>query len=377
MHTFDVTVVGAGVIGCAIACELSRRDFHVLVIDRQEPGREASWAAAGMLSPAPHPADSPGLLPLAKASYDLYPEFVSWIESLSGTATCYQHGGALHLFAGKTGENSRDELIAEYKQLGVSVEPISIRDARQREPLLGSEIAAAAWIRDEASLDPRALMRCAFEAARKLGVEFRTDSGARSILLNDGRCEGVVTQDSKIFSAHTIIAAGCFSSTIEGVAIYAPTRPVRGQMLSLQPAGGTLKHVVLDDRAYMVPRPDGRIVAGSTIENAGYEKCVTPAGMMRILGPCIEMAPSLAEVQIAETWSGLRPGTPDDLPIIGPTDMTGLLIATGHYRNGILLAPITARLAGAFLSREQLPLDWSRYSPMRFAEPQATMEVKT
>jgi glycine oxidase len=148
-------------------------------------------------------------------------------------------------------------------------------------------------------------------------------------------------------------------------------------MLSLQAAGETLKHVVRDDRAYMVPRPDGRIVTGSTIENAGYEKCVTPAGMMSILGPCIEMAPSLAEAQIVETWSGLRPGTPDDLPIIGPTDKAGLLIATGHYRNGILLAPITAKLVSAFLSGEHLPLDWSRYSPMRFAEPRATMEVKS
>ena len=375
MDLFDATIVGGGIIGCAIACELSRRNLRVLVLDRQEPGREASWAAAGMLSPSPDPADSPELLPLAKASYELYPDFISWIEDLSGLATSYRRDGAFHLFPDRSGEEERDEFIAQHGRFETHAEPISIDDAIRLEPLLGPELNAAAWLPAEASIDPRALLNSAFGAARNLGVEFRAGATVTSVRLIRGRCEGVNLKDLAILSGVTIVAAGCFSSQIESVANYAPTCPVRGQMMALRPTVSP-KHVLRTNRGYLVPRPDGRVVAGSTIEHAGYQKCVTPAGLMKILGAATEIIPSLAHAEIVETWSGLRPGTPDDLPSIGPTDKEDLLIAAGHYRNGILLAPATAKLIGAFVSGEMVPADWSRFSPLRFAQQSKAAEVE-
>ena len=157
---------------------------------------------------------------------------------------------------------------------------------------------------------------------------------------------------------------------------YAPTRPVRGQMVALQPEKGGPRHVLRSGHGYLVPRPDGRVIAGSTLEEAGYEKRVTPSGLRQILSTAIDLAPSLADAEIIETWSGLRPGTPDNLPILGPVDLEGLFIATGHYRNGVLLAPATARLTAEWLTTRKTSLDISAFSPLRFAaEEQSTARI--
>jgi glycine oxidase len=182
----------------------------------------------------------------------------------------------------------------------------------------------------------------------------------------------VVAGGEHVTAGTVVVAAGCYSAQIleaSGMAAsYAPTRPVRGQMLSLRSCDVRLRRVVRSHRAYLVPRSDGRIVAGSTLEEAGFKKEVTPAGISLVLGGVLELCPALAEAEILETWSGLRPGTPDDLPVIGPTEMEGLLIASGHYRNGILLAPITARLIQNYLTRQDTDLDSRAFSPLRFAQ---------
>jgi glycine/D-amino acid oxidase-like deaminating enzyme len=229
-------------------------------------------------------------------------------------------------------------------------------------------------------VEPRALFEAVLAAARQRGAKIESGRRVTGLLLEAGRCTGVLTAEEKISAHYVVIAAGCFSAEIfprgSRVARYAPTRPVRGQMIAFRHSskGPTLETVLRSDRGYLVPRRNGTIVAGSTSEEAGFEKRVTPEGLRKIKEAAIELMPSLAEAQVVDSWSGLRPGTPDDLPILGPTDTPELMMATGHYRNGILLAPVTAQLARSWILGEPaLPLGTSAFSPMRFAaeEPRA------
>jgi glycine oxidase len=220
-------------------------------------------------------------------------------------------------------------------------------------------------------------------AASHRGILICPDSDVTSLLEERDRCTGVVARGEKITARHVVVAAGCFSAWIgrgdpggilsgtaresDFAARYAPTRPVRGQMLGLQPRGETLRHVVRSERGYLVPRRDGRIVAGSTLEDAGFNKHVTAQGIRQILDAALELLPALGSAEILESWAGLRPGTPDNLPILGPTDIEGLIIATGHYRSGILLAPATAKLAREWITGEQAGFDAAAFSPLRFS----------
>ncbi len=371
MKTYDVAIIGGGIIGVTIALELAREKLRVLVLDRQQPGREASWAAAGMLSPAPDsPLDIP-LVPMSRGSLQLYPEFVATIEEESSKPTGYARNGALQIFFGPNGVADRDAAVAEHRRLGLGAEPIALETARKWEPSIEPSAAAAAWLPDEGTVEPRLLMEAALGAARLHGVEIRSECEVNGLLREGERCAGVLARGEHIAAGSVVIAAGCYSTQIleasDIAASCAPTRPVRGQMLGLRSDGVRLRHVVRSHRAYLVPRTDGRIVAGSTLEEAGFNKRVTSAGIRHVLAGALELCPALAEAEVLETWSGLRPGTPDDLPIIGPTEMEGLLIATGHYRNGILLAPITARLIRSSLIRQDTDFDSQAFSPLRFA----------
>jgi glycine oxidase len=189
-------------------------------------------------------------------------------------------------------------------------------------------------------------------------------------LFEGSRCTGLAAGSDTFSACHVVFAAGCFAGQIaadaELLQKYAPTHPVRGQMIALRPHGALPRRVLRSHRGYLVPRRDGRIVAGSTSENAGFEKRVTPAGMRRIFDAALELCPTLADAEVVETWSGLRPGTPDDLPILGPTDIDGLLIAGGHYRNGILLAPVTAKLVREWIVKGRTEFDAAAFSPLRF-----------
>jgi glycine oxidase len=373
VKNFDVAIIGGGVIGASIAFELTGAKLSVAVLDRQQPGREASWAAAGMLSPAPDsPRDLP-LVPLARESLKLYPEFVAAIEEASGESAGHARQGALEIFSAPCGETDRDRRVAECRQLGSAAEPIALDTLRQWEPAIGPAARAAAWLPEEGTVEPRSLMSAVMAAARHRGAEFRSDCGVTGLVRKHNRCIGVVAGGQEIAASQVVVAAGCFSREIapenEWFAPYAPTRPVRGQMMALRPDGAGLRRVLRSERGYLVPRRDGRIVAGSTSEEVGFERRTTPAGMRKIFDAALELFPGLAGAEVLETWSGLRPGTPDDLPILGPTDIDGLLIATGHYRNGILLAPVTAILIREWITGARGGFDASAYSPLRFANP--------
>ena len=370
--TFDVAIIGGGVIGASIALELAGQKLRVVVVlDRQQAGQEASWAAAGMLSPAPDsPRDLP-LVPLGRESLKLYPEFVAKVEEASGQPTGYAREGTLEIFLAPAGEAERDRRVSECKGLGLAMEAVPLDAARELEQSMGPAARAAAWLPEEGTVEPRALTDSVLAAAHQRGVELRPDCAVTGLLRERDRCIGVVADGGKVGAGNVVMAAGCFSGAIAGddglLALYAPTRPVRGQMLALRCNGAGLRRVLRSERGYLVPRGDGRIVAGSTSEEAGFEKRVTPGGMRHVLDAALELFPGLAGAEIVETWSGLRPGTPDDLPILGPTDIEGLLIATGHYRNGILLAPVTAKLMREWIVDGRTSFDARAFSPLRFS----------
>jgi glycine oxidase len=362
----DVIIVGGGVIGASIAFELAAEKLDALLIDSQQPAREASWAAAGMLSPGPDSPDALPLVPLAKESMRLYPEFIASVEELSGKTTAFARKGVFEVFTAPNGESERDKMVAQYQTLGLSIEPVATEVARKAEPALGPAVRAAAWLPEEATLDPRMLMDALLAALQNRGVEILGDSPVSSVMLDGNHCTGVVTRGRNISAKCIVVAAGCFSAAIDWIGRYAPTRPIRGQLLALESKSVILARTLRSNKAYLVPRPNGRIIAGSTLEDAGFEKHVTPAGVRKILDGVLELAPALANAQLVDAWAGLRPGTPDHLPVLGPTDIRGLYIATGHYRNGILLAPATAKLLSRWILGGKPELDTERFSPLRF-----------
>jgi glycine oxidase len=375
VNTYDVVIVGGGIIGGSIAFDLAGRKLSVAVLDRQEMMREASWAAAGMLSPAPDcPAAIP-LVPLGHASLGLYPKFVDAVEDSSGLRAGFRTGGAIEAICHGDAERELSTLVALHRGLGLACEAMPLEEARDMEPALGRDVRAAALLPDECSIEPRALTSAVVAAAASAGVALCPGIEVISLALDGKKCVGVKTSTGEIFqAARVVLAAGCWSSRIPEAALYAPTLPVRGQMAALRHSGTPIRHVLRSERGYLVPRGvecPQTVVVGSTIENAGFEKCVTSGGIEKILSAANELAPELAKAEIIETWCGLRPGTPDQLPILGPAEIEGLVFATGHYRNGILLTPITAKLIGEWIAERRTSLDWEAFSPLRFLRANA------
>lgn len=366
MPSPDVLIVGAGIIGCSVARELARRRLRVVVLDRQEPGQEASWAAAGMLTPAAESSESLPLVPFAKASLALYTEFVEQIEHTTGCKTDYRRDGALEIFFGKDAEEHRAEWLAALRATGFTPQPLSAAELRQMEPALALDAAAGALLADEGAVDNRLLSQAVAEAARREGAELRAGVEVTRLLCADGRATGVETRHERLSAKHVVFAAGSFTSQIAGAERYAPTIPARGQMAALRPARMPVGRV-LRGPSYLVPRADGRLLIGATVEHVGYEKAVTPGGIGRLLADAVRMVPALDGAPIVETWSGLRPDTPDHLPVLGPTDMEGLWFATGHFRNGILMAPATALAIGQWITEGKTAMPVEHFSAMRFA----------
>ena len=370
MKTCDAVIVGGGIIGGSIACDLGRRGLRVAVLDRQELMHEASWAAAGMLSPAPDsPADIP-LVPLSRSSLNLYPAFVDNVEDASGLETNFRTGGAIQILCHGDAERELSTLVALHRGLGLACEPLPLDEAQKIEPALGRDARAAAFLPDECSVEPRALSSAVLAAAESAGAECRPGVEVTSLILSGNKCSGVKTAGGEtIHATQVVLAAGSWSSQILGASPYAPTLPIRGQMAALCHSGTPIRHVLRSERGYLVPRGETApqtIVVGSTIESVGYEKKITAGGIERILSAATELVPQLERAEFNETWSGLRPGTPDQLPILGPADIDGLVFATGHYRNGILLAPITAKLVGDWIADRRVTFDWEKFGPLRF-----------
>ena len=367
MNDLDVAIAGGGLIGSAIALELAQAGLSVGVFEKGEPGREASWASAGILSPAPEAPGMISMVPLAKASMGLYPNFVANVEEISGQKVGFRPLGTMDALFSRDAARDLSTLIALHHGLGLRAEPLRPEEARELEPALSPEVEAAALRPEEASIDNRALTRAVLQAAQRSGAEIFPDHDVEAIWREKGRCAGLKLRNENVSAKWTIIAAGCFSANIEGVAAYAPVRPAKGQMVSMRANELKIERVLWSEKVYIVPRNDGRILAGASVEYVGFDKHVTAGAVEKILSDAIELVPGLAKARMEETWAGLRPDSPDHLPILGPTDLDGLLMATGHFRSGVLLTPVTARLMREWITQQWVSVDWEPFSPMRFA----------
>jgi glycine oxidase len=369
-HESDVVVIGGGIIGCSIAFRLAQARLKVCVLERGEPGAEASSAAAGMLAPQGEIAEPDEFFELCAASRDLYPSFVAEIEELSGQAVGYRRDGTL-LVAISDGE--RDELDHIYKGQaahGLALERLSSQAVHSRVAGFSPDIQSGLFIPGDHWVDNERLMQALVEACRRLGVKFLKGSGVTRINAQAGRVQSVEANNhsgAENYSAdHFVLATGCWSRDLmKPLGITIPVEPCRGQMIEFE-APTDLPLTVRAGHHYFVPRASCRIIAGTTGEYMGFEKEVTGEGLRSILEGLERIAPMVKNLHFRRAWAGLRPDTPDHLPILGLGELKNLVFATGHFRNGILLAPITAQLIAELITSGSTPRSMHAYRPGRF-----------
>lgn len=340
-----MAVVGGGLIGCAIARELARRGRRVVVLERGTLGGEASSAAAGMVAPQAE-AEMPGpLLALGLESRRRYPAFVAAVQEESGVDVEYRTGGILYV-AFTPAEVRRLARRARWQErLGLRVRELSPGAARRLCPALPRRLPLALHFPDDDRVNNERLVLAVGIAARRAGAVVREGSEVLAIEVRRGRVWGVRTAGGMVEASAVVNAAGAWAGTIglPPSVSRPPVFPVRGQMVVLRAAPGSLGTPLYSQRAYLVPRVDGRILLGSTREHAGFDKSVMAGTAGALLGAAAELAPGLMTASVERVYAGLRPGTPDELPVLGAApELPGLFHATGHYRSGILLAPLTA-----------------------------------
>jgi len=356
VKTWDAAIVGGGIIGLSLALELRRHGARVLVIERGEPGREASHAAAGMLAFC-DPDTPPALRDLCFASARLFPEFLHQIEDESRQHVDFRRHGTIDFAA----PGHPDPLGEGWREL-------SSGEVQQLEPFVSAPPEMRATFLPEQSVDNRGLATAAALACKHREVDFSSGSEVTAIELDAGRACAVRTARTRFPAAAVINCAGCWAGQLSPIPL--PARPRKGQMLSVidpeHQHRRLLSHVVRSPDIYLVPRSDGRLLIGATVEDIGFDKRVDPAVIQQLHQHAANLVPEIGEMRMHEAWAGLRPGTPDDLPILGATSVPGYFVATGHYRNGILLSAVTARMMAAVVRGQDPGFDLSPFSAGRF-----------
>lgn len=356
VKTWDVVVIGGGVIGLSLAWRLRHASATVLVVEKGEPGREATAAAGGMIAHC-DPAIPPELAAMVLASARRYPEFVAELRAEAFESPDLREQGTI-LFA-----EDHDIPTCE------GARPLSEAELSELEPLI--KLRGSAYLLPESSVDPRKLGSVLEKAARTLGVDFVTGSPVTEVAVLGGRTIGARTAKSFYAAGAVVNCAGAWASLMKPVGV--PTRPVKGQMVCVIPpadvkhTGPLIRHVVRTPEVYLVPRSDGRILLGATVEEAGYDKRVDPDVVKRFTESAAKVVPEIAGMRLHDAWAGLRPGSPDGLPILGGTSMKGYFAATGHYRDGIMLAPVTALVMTELLTGREPRFDLAPFSPQRFS----------
>ncbi len=372
--SFDVAVVGAGVVGLAVGWRSAQRGLRVIVLERGEaPGAGTSRVAAGMLAPISETISTElPLMRLGLASVRAYPDFVQELSDASGVDPGYLRCGTL--LAARDADEA-ESLVRELElrsSLGLAVRRLRSSEARRLEPALAPTLRLALEISDDHAIDPRKLTAALSVAVAGAGGELRCEAGVAEIAVSNGRVTGVLLdQRERIDADNVVVAAGAWTEALRGLPAEArvPIHPVKGQILRLHdPSGpGLLTHVLRMTGGYLVPRGDGRYVLGATMEERGFDTTVTAGAAFELLRNAFELLPSVTELVIDELSAGLRPATPDNAPAIGPGSIPGLHWAVGHYRHGILLTPITAELVVDALTDEQANAIPDEFAPTRFA----------
>jgi glycine oxidase len=344
----------------------------VLLIERGDVGKEASFAAAGIIAPQVE-ADGPDdFFQLASASRDLYPTFVAALLEETGVDVEFEPRGTLYLAFTEADEEDLHKRFNWQKHAGLSVEQVTRNEAVALEPTISRDVRAAMRFPLDTQVENRKLVEALASSCKRFGVEFLTGTTVESLRCVSGKIEGVESSSGFVASATVIVAGGAWTSLIAGLPAI-PIVPVRGQMLCFRSEPKALNHIIYSPRGYVVPRRDGRLLAGSTLEEAGYNKVVTHAGLKAIRSLVGEISPQAHHFPLIDSWAGLRPRAADNLPVIGPCgEIEGLTYATGHYRNGILLAPITGQLVATTIVEGVLPPLLTAFTPDRFKPVQAT-----
>ena len=344
----SVAIIGAGVIGLAIAWRLAARGVAVRIFDRGVAGAAASHAAAGMLAAcAEAEPGEEALVALGRESQARWPAFAAELLAASGIDVELRPEGTLLLALTADDQARLTHLLVFQQKLGLPLQWISAADTRRREPHLAGKLAGAVFSPEDTQVDNRKLVAALRVAAQAAGASVSEHQPVRAISSRGGRVDGIILGDgTKVPADVVVLAAGAWARSIEGVdpKLRPPVRPIKGQMLALRmnPAAPLLSHVVWAPGAYLVPRRDGRLLVGATVEEKGYDTSLTAGGMLTLLEAAWRAVPAIEELAIDEMWVGHRPGSRDDAPILGAGPIDGLIYASGHHRNGILLAPITA-----------------------------------
>ncbi|RZB20863.1 glycine oxidase ThiO [Streptomyces sp. F001] len=373
--TSDVLVIGGGIIGLVTAWRAAQRGFATAVVD-PEPGGGAAQVAAGMLAAVTelHYGEQT-LLGLNLASARRYPDFAAELTELTGHDLGYRQCGTLAVALDADDRVHLRELHALQRQSGLDSEWLSGRDCRRLEPMLAPGVRGGLRVDGDHQIDPRRLTGALVAACERAGVVFHREWAERLVVVRD-RAAGVVTRaGTELAAGQVVLAAGSLSGRLAGVpdAVLPPVRPVKGQVLRLTVPqryapflSRTVRAVVRGSHVYLVPRESGELVVGATSEELGWDTTVTAGGVYQLLRDAHELVPGITELPLTETRAGLRPGSPDNAPLLGPTGLDGLLLATGHYRNGVLLTPVTGDVMAHVLTTGELPDVARPFTPKRF-----------
>jgi glycine oxidase len=375
-------IIGAGVIGLGIAWRLAQAGCKVDVYDKGEAGHGASWAAAGMLAAAveTEPGEEP-LLQLTLESQRLWPDFARELLAVTGISVEYRDEGTLVVALNRDDAETLRHSYEFQRGLGLDIEWLNASEARRLEPHLKPGIAGAVLSRNDHQVENRALTRALAAACRGAGVENHEHCAVAEVVIAGGRARGVETARGREGAEIVVLAAGAWSREVGGIPIanQPPVRPIKGQMLALQMEQNApiLRHVVwLPNGGYLVPRDDGRLIVGGTVEERGFDASITAGGLLTLIEAAWRAVPTIEELPIAETWVGFRPGSRDDAPMLGPSGIDGLVIATGHHRNGILLTPVSAAVVSEYILRGRLPEMARPFAPQRFAAKRSTTRAE-
>ncbi len=364
----DVVVIGSGVIGCAVAFELARRGASVEVVDTRPAGMGATQASAGVLAPYLEAREGTALFALGARSLELYDDFIAHASGASGVTIPYRRTGTLEVAASEDTMARLRQTSESLARLGIAGEALSAAEARSEEPQLANDVAGGLFVPSHGYVAAGELTRALVTAARRHGAQI-VEGGSVRRISRDGADLAVETDRGPLSGDAVVLAAGSWSGQIEvgGAPRRVPVRPVRGQLLHLAWSGPALRRVIWGEQCYLVPWGDGTLLVGATMEDAGFDERTTVAGVAGLLEAATGLVPHVEAAGFIGARAGLRPGTPDDLPVIGPsTMMPNLVYATGHFRNGVLLAPLTAQLVADALLAGRTDQAFEAVGPKRF-----------
>jgi glycine oxidase len=364
----DVLIVGGGVIGLSIARELRKRGVEKITIpDKRQAGREASWAAAGILAPQVEADEPDDFFRLCHESNNMYPRFAAELLNETGVDVELDKSGILYVGFNEDDISEFERRTSWQKAAGLNAEILSRDDVLKLEPLVSPNVIGGVLFADEGQVENRKLVAALIAYARSSSIDIAEKITVDSVVVERDRAVGVVASGERIDASTVVICAGAWTSQIATAASLPRVKPMRGQMLCYRPDQRKCRRVIFSRRGYLVPRTDGRLLAGATVEDVGFDRSVTDDAIAQLERVATELIPSLKDVPVADKWAGLRPFADGGRPIIGPVpNVDGLFIASGHFRNGILLAPITAALIADDIFGHSNSHFSNSFSPNRF-----------